>query len=207
MAPNTYGVDENGNIKYLDDKKYTEDKKIVDRLYKLDSKGNKTEEFVTVKENALRDKNRGESSNGSYDYFYMGNDKSSTKVFEWLAENTSVEWGKVNENTNSWITTSHSKDKEWGASDLLNSFMNEGKGNGNSYEHIHSHPKKGGIEGYSGPSGFDIRDKNYGAGDKKFSSEMRGKFPNEFLKLRVYDAKVKEYILYDFKGSINRTKK
>ncbi len=204
----TYGVDSKGNIKELDKKQYKDENgKTVDRLYKLSSNGDKSNTFVNVANNVLSNVTKGITGSRSYDYFYTSNDAQSQKVFEFLSENTSVEWAKVDENNNSWIATSHSKDKEWGGSDLLYNFLSQGTGNRNKYEHTHSHPKEGGLNGYSGPSGFDKRDKNYGRGDKLLAKDINESYPKEYVKFRVYEVKSKEYILYDEKGSINRKKK
>ena len=208
MAPETFGVDSKGNIKEIDKKKYKDENgKTVDRLYKLNSNGEKSNTYVNVENNILNNINEGRNGTRSYDYFFTKNDSQSQKLFEFLSENTSVEWAKVDENKNSWIVTSHSKDKEWGASDLLYNFLSQGAGNRNNYEHTHSHPTDGGLTGYSGPSGFDKRDKNYGRGDKLFSKGVNESYPKEYIKFRVYDVQSKQYILYDEKGSINKSKK
>lgn len=203
----TYGVDDNGNITHIDDKKYyDENGNEVDKLVNVDSNGDQTNKSIYVEKNVLSGVTTDKTSKGkSYDYFYAKNNKKTLDLFEFLATETDVEWSKVSEDNDSWIATSHSKDKEWGGSDLLYGSLEGGAGS--SYEHIHSHPKKGGIPGYSGPSGFDKRDLKYGRGDKAFAKDVNAKYPGAYLKLRVYDAKTKDYILYDQRGSINRKKK
>lgn len=158
----TYGVNMNGEIKKLDDKKYFDKNgKEVDRIYSLDNNGKKTSNYAEVDTNALDNVQSDSNSNGQYNYFYTKFSDRATKLFEFLSENTNVEWNITSENnTNSWIATSHSTDSEYGGTAVLGDLFSEGKGDGNFYKHSHSHPRIGGIPGYSGPSGFEKSDKN-----------------------------------------------
>ena len=203
----TYGVDNKGYITKIDNKKYYDKNgKEIDKLFKIDSNGQKTSKSIDIDKNVLKNPTKGESKNGSYDYYFAKYNENSTKLYEFLAENTSVEWGKVDENrTNTWITTSHKIDMEYGASTLLFNFLSEGTGG--TYMHSHSHPKEGGIPNYSGPSGFDPRDRKFGAGDKAFVKELRKSYPNQFVPTNVYDAKNQSYVNYSTQGYSRPAKK
>ncbi|MCL9807711.1 hypothetical protein NAT51_19495, partial [Flavobacterium amniphilum] len=196
----TYGVDKRGNIQKLDNKKYYDKNgKEVDRLYKTDDKGAKTKSYAEVEKNVLKGVTKDHSSgNGSYHYFYTKYGDKATKLYEFLAENTEVEWSKVDENnTNTWISTSHSKIEEYGGSEILFGLVDSQAGEGNSYKHSHSHPTDGGIKGYYGPSGFDKRDKKYGAGDKAFATTLKNKYPRESVSTNVYSVPIKSYSSYN----------
>ena len=202
QATDTYGVDKRGNINKIDNKKYYDKNgKEVDRLYKVDDKGAKTKASVDVEKNALngaKGLTRAFSKgNGSYDYLYTQSGEKATKLFEFLAENTDVEWSKVDENkTNTWIATSHDKKEEYGGPDILYGMLDGESGQGNSYELSHSHPTDGGIPGYYGPSGFDTRDIHYGGGDKAFVTTLKNKYPRENISTNVYSVPIKSYVSY-----------
>ncbi|WP_299223875.1 DUF6443 domain-containing protein [uncultured Psychroserpens sp.] len=204
----TYGVDSNGDINKIDDKKYFDDDgNEIDRVYAVNDEGEKIDTDgngeVNESDSAEADKNSlSQNTNAKdgkgrkYDYFYHKGGDRADKLFEFFAENTDVEWGMLTEdNINSWIATSHSKGKEWGASALLRSSLGENSGQDVYFEHTHSHPTDGGIDGYAGPSGFDKRDKKYGQGDKKFA-EIKRRNRGELIILKVYDVKTKSYIQY-----------
>ncbi|AXT53703.1 hypothetical protein D1818_23810 [Aquimarina sp. BL5] len=202
----TYGVDDNGNITHLDNKKYYDDDgNEIDRLYKVDGKGNKTDtnsdkkvdedDSVAVDKNTLNNVESDKSGNRKYDYFYHKDGDRADKLFEFLADNTDVEWSKVTEDrTHSWITTSHHTGVEWGGTHLLSDLLQDSPDA--FFEHIHSHPKEGGILGYSGPSGFIKKDKKYGQGDKKVARNFRKEYPKSIIEFSVYDAKNQSYIRY-----------
>jgi RHS repeat-associated protein len=203
-AEATYGVDKKGHITKLDDKKYYDNNgKEVDRLYKIADNGVKTTAYVEADKGTLNTTKAFSKGNGSYDYMYMGKSSKASAVYEFLAKNTEVEWGKLIENgNNKWIATSQTIGEEYGAAQLLFNFINEGKGLGYKWIHSHSHPKNGGIEGYSGPSGFDLRDIKYGGGDKAFITTLRKNYPNENIRTNVYDVKTKSYIRYAERGAL-----
>ena len=78
----------------------------------------------------------------NYDVYEMRGDNNSTKLFEFMAENTSVEWGHMKlgiegDKGYNVLTTSHEERNEYGAADMLNK---QYLGGYTIREHTHSHP-------------------------------------------------------------------
>lgn len=91
------------------------------------------------------------NDNTNYDVYTIDGDDKGKMVFEFLADNTSVEWGQIKtgqrETGLNFLTTSHIEDTEYGISDLfINKLVD-------IYirEIIHSHPS-----GNEAPSGITI---------------------------------------------------
>mgnify|MGYP003662854844 CR=1 FL=1 len=105
-ADDTYKVGKNGEITKVDGKTYHDKNgNEVDRLYSTDKKGNMTEDFVEVGSDALSTKKKGTgkiTENGNsrpfdYQHLSFGNKiVEATRVFEFLALNTDVEFSLVN---------------------------------------------------------------------------------------------------------------
>lgn len=104
MLEDDYGLDKDGNIALL---RETDDK--TDKLIALDNKGQETDESVEVEKGVLNNVKTDKDSRGtSYDYMKVGNNKTATKLFEFVAENSQVEWSQVKYGSKSnYISTSH----------------------------------------------------------------------------------------------------
>ncbi|MEM6816820.1 MAG: JAB-like toxin 1 domain-containing protein, partial [Bacteroidota bacterium] len=206
----TYGVDADGNITHLDSKKYyDENGNEVDKLYAIDSNDSKVDtngdnnvdesDSVEVEKDALSDIDSATDSDGNnYDSFKLSDTSQAISVFEFLADNSNVEWGRVDQqNGNSTITTGHDKGSEPGGVDVMYNLLLKGEKN---LVHTHSHPKSSArIMGYSGPSGFHPKDRN--TGDKDLAVWVNKYYENRNLKLRVYDANNGRTVTYDKTGA------
>ena len=107
----------------------------------------------------------------SRDYTYMNfgkNDKGANRLFEFLAENTDVEWAIFQKDMgfqkNTEIFTSHLHNREVVGASLLS------KNPEGLIYHIHSHPKTNKMGDYSRLSPSDA--------DKSFARRIRRKIPN-----------------------------
>jgi RHS repeat-associated protein len=134
-----YGIDKQGNISLI---RETDDPN--DRLIVLDNSGNETDKSIDVDKGVLNSKkiNTVTASNNkeyTFDQFNIKGDDKGKALFEFVADNTEVEWsltgvgaknGTVGQNI---LTTSHIKDSEIGAGYL--------KAYGYTIrKHSHSHP-------------------------------------------------------------------
>lgn len=135
------------------------------------------------------------TSNGTkYSYVKMNNDEKSTELFEFVAENSNVEWSQVKFGTkSSFVSTAFLPTPEPGGVDLMYGLLTKGY---TVREHIHSHPKR--KTNYFGPSGFHPKDKN--SGDRKLGEWINDWYPNNGIRLKVYEASLKKYIEYNHKG-------
>lgn len=137
----------------------------------------------------------GEDSNGTkYSYIKMNNDEKSTKLFEFVAENTNVEWSQVKFGSkSSFVSSAFLPTPEPSGVDLMYGLLTKGY---TVREHIHSHPKR--KTNYFGPSGFHPKDKN--SGDRELGEWINEWYPNKGIKLKVYEVPLKKYIEYNHKG-------
>lgn len=176
-----YTVDDEGYIKLVE--KTNDD---FDVIYTKDSwdKGKK-DNYIIVDKNVLSKKktNSAEGVNGkkySFDMYSVNDDITSKDLFEFLANNTKVEWSQTfigfNNSGKSIISTSHIRNAEAGQGYLLsNGWTIRG--------HNHSHPF--GMK----PSQSDIN----------WANSVQTKFPN--VKLQIYFKG--EYFEYDKYGILN----
>lgn len=180
--PITYGLDKDGNIALL---RKTDDK--TDKLIALDDKGNETDKSIEVEKGILDQKKEGTSSRGvSYDYYKVGNDEQATNLFEFVAQNSNVEWSQVKFGTKSnYISTGHLPHSEPGGSHLLRELV---IGKYTIREHIHSHPTS-----TDGPSGYKPGHKS--TGDKNHAIWINRYAPR--VQLKVYEKKTGKYIRYN----------
>ena len=119
-------------------------------------------------------------------------DQSATDLFEFVAQNSNVEWSLVRsgKQMNS-LTTSNKPHSEGGGADIIYNFAVSG--NVNVREHIHSHPTS-----LTGPSGFHPSHQK--TGDKDFAQWMGKYLPNATL--QVYEKRTQKYIKYNSTGII-----
>lgn len=111
----------------------------------------------------------------------LDDDEAATELFEFMAENTIVEFShvKFDENGNA-ISTSHKPDKEGGGIKIAYDKVVEGS---QIREKIHSHPTDG------EPSPADKSDAAYWKG-----------LPGQNITLKIYRVMSKQYVEYDQNG-------
>ena len=131
----------------------------------------------------------------NFDVYEMRGDSNSTKLFEFMAENTSVEWGHMKfgvEGNRGYnvLTTSHEKGAEYGAVDMFNKQYRFGY---YMREHTHSHPGN-----TPAPSG--LTDKSKGS-DMIFARKLQDRLPH--VNLNIYVPKTNNYIPYSKYSTIN----
>lgn len=184
MIPDDYGLDEAGNIIFL---RETKDK--TDRLIVLDKNKRETEKSIEVEEGILNNEKKAISSSGKeYSYFSVKGDKQATELFEFVANNSKVEWGHVKyEKESNYLSTSNKGNFEVGANHLA-------KGLGEKRKLIrevnHSHPNS-----IQGPSGYGTATQNRKTGDKA-TAVFINSFSSKTL-LHVYIPKTGMYIRFD----------
>jgi len=117
------------------------------RTFTIDKEGNKTYnsisfEYGTVESQRTLTFSPDGKDVKSYDIYKVRGDENSTKLFEFMATNTSVEWSQAKtgiegKNGLNFITTSHYTTKEYGMSYLYIGQLYAGY---SIRELIHSHP-------------------------------------------------------------------
>lgn len=192
LLEDDYGLDKDGNITLL---RETDDK--TDKLIALDDKGVETDKTIEVEKGILNNvKNTKDSRGTSYDYMKVGKDETATKLFEFVSENSQVEWLQVKYGTKSnYIASSHNPTSESGGVDLMYKLLTQGY---TVREHIHSHPDR--KTSYHLPSGFHPKDRN--SGDRELGEWINIYYPNKGIKLKVYEVPIKKYIEYNHKGIV-----
>ncbi|RTY64074.1 JAB-like toxin 1 domain-containing protein [Flavobacterium sp. LB2P53] len=138
-----------------------------------------------------------------YDFIKTDNNTKSKDLFEFLAINTDVEWGKVDVDNKSWISkeTEPNDIRESGSADILGKRLYEGIGK--SYTHTHSHTIKR-FPGYVGPSGFNKNSPTYGEGDNLLPQWKEDYYHSKNVKFKVYETTTQKYIDYNSKGIIKK---
>jgi hypothetical protein len=207
LLEDDYAVDSDGNINLI---RKTDEK--VDRLFAVNDAGDKKDvnssgsvdnsDSVEVKKGVLNNVKDGTDASG-IDYNFMKTDNSaqSKNLFEFLAVNTNVEWGKVDVDNKSFISTEHNSVREAGSSDILyKALLN---GTGKSITHNHSHPAIS-FPGYVGPSGFNKNSSTYGQGDFALARWTEQYYKSKNVKFKVYETTTNQYIPYNSKGIIKK---
>ena len=123
--------------------------------------------------------------------FSSGNDETGLSVFEFLAENSSVEWsvlqtGLREDNIENVITTSHEPKSEAGAT----AFIVENIFEIDIRNAFHSHPS-----GIDYPSGLDWNPKK--PGDVQFAGWIDRINSNTQARYKIYNPREKKYIEYN----------
>ena len=207
LLEDDYGVDADGNIELI---KKTDEK--VDRLFAVDDSGAKKDvnnsgevdnsDSVEVKKGVLGNVKEGTDASGiAYDFMKTDNNSQSKNLFEFLAVNTNVEWGKVDVNSKSFISTEHNTTREAGSADIL--YKSLLQGSATSITHTHSHPA-GSYPGYVGPSGFNKNSATYGKGDDALARWTEQYYKSKNVNFKVYETTTKKYIPYNSKGIIKK---
>jgi hypothetical protein len=197
----TYEVDENGRIKKIDNKKYyDENGNEVDKLI-----AKKTEKTMMVDDGILDKKysQNGKDSGGnwfSYDILKVRGDSKASGLFEFLANNTDVEWsqaqlGKADKNGLNYIVTSHNRATEKGLTQMIITQFQFG------YTIrclIHNHPRNtpypSGLEDGTGDIGFATKITNW----------YNNKYPERITpKFKIYIPGNGSYINYNKNSTMN----
>ena len=117
-------------------------------------------------------------------------DINGTKVFEFLADNTHVEWGNMKTGKDSsgtnFITTSYSPNSEAAFDYVIGKFTN-------LREKVHSHPNG---EPYPSFSNYTLKNSKRIMGDVPIAKYLSDKFNNDNIKFYIYIPKTKRYIEY-----------
>jgi RHS repeat-associated protein len=189
-----YKVDQEGNISLI---KETDDK--TDKIFATDKEGNVVENtFIEVEKSVLESKESytRQDKNVTYDVYQLRGDDSSKELFEFLADNTQVEWslaltGEAGEDSENFMTTSHNSGTEQGFS---YAYSKKIRGKYTIREHIHNHPNSMGI-----PSGVDIETTGV-SGDIQFSTVLRDDQRNlnveNKITFKIYVPDEQKYIEY-----------
>lgn len=188
MIDDTYSVDGEGNITKIDDKKYYDDNGnevdllVRGRNVRYDRSGNVKNEHIYLKAGYLREGTKEKAFQvGGHTYKYshlsFGADESeSTRAFEFLAENTEVEWSlvqtKLFSKTNNELFTSHIWNEELAAPSLLMADPDKLK---SLISDIHSHPP---THKMSDESRLRPSDE-----DKNFAKRVRQTNPGAIMKI------------------------
>lgn len=185
-----YQLANNGFIFF---KKKTEDD--YDRLITV--KNDDSEKGIQVPKGVLNNIKESYSNEGTmFNYLKISNNDKANELFEFLSENTGVEWSQVKYGTTSnYISTGHDPQEEAGGTTLMYDLIT------NNYtvrEHTHSHPAR--QTDYYGPSGFISRDSK--SGDRDFANWLNNYYPEKNIILKVYEVPLKKYIRYNHKGII-----
>ena len=160
-------IDSNGNIV-----SQTEDK-TRDAFYMVNSKGDRVEDAcIEFKYGTVANTKTLSLNEGSYDMYQIKGDDNGKLLFEFLANNSAIEWsliqtGKEGDNAQNFITTSHSSTGEKGGYHLWGNRLKYGY---TIREMDHSHPS--GIPIPSGMPGTD----QFGRGDILFATIISGHY-------------------------------
>ncbi len=189
MPPDDYKVDKQGNISLL---RKTDDN--FDVLYNHNESG-----ATQVDKGVLGSKysQTGTDSKGnkfSYDILKVRGDQKATNLFEFVANNTDVEWsqtqlGEAGEKGLNYLTTSHNKATEKGIAQMINTQFHNGY---TIRDHIHNHPRNTPY-----PSGL-----KKGGGDIGFSKAVTDwynkKYPGRATPFyKIYTSGNDKYINYN----------
>ncbi|NDV80566.1 DUF6443 domain-containing protein [Bacteroides sp. 51] len=168
-----------------------------DAFFMVDKKGNRVKDsngrykahymdYGTIEKQATLKVDINNSSKGTYSYYRVRGDKNASDLFEFLAQNTGVEWGqfmtgKAGDSGLNFLTTSHLEDKERGSLAVLEQELRHGY---TIRGHIHNHP---GNTPY--PSGLEDRGGDIGWGSKVYRYSSRPI-------LKIYLPESNQYISY-----------
>ncbi len=198
MEDHDYKVSKDGKIS---EKPIRETKDNFDRLILFDQNDQETENSIEVDKNILDNVKRNQMSETkvNYSYFRVNNNEKAKSIFEFLSDNTNVEWGHVSFGSKSnYISTNNNEISESGGAHLISKLMKE-KFTVNFYNH--SHPNDGKEYNYYGPSGgyssFDKLGK--GQGDNALAKyiDSMNKYYKQNMKLGVYESTIKKYFQFN----------
>ncbi|WP_372472558.1 RHS repeat-associated core domain-containing protein [Capnocytophaga sp. ARDL2] len=140
MADHDYRLNSDGTIS---EKPIRETNSPLDRLILFDDNGKETDCSIDIEKGILNNVKRNVLNDleKKYSYFKVNNNKDAKDIFEFLSENTKVEWGHISfGKTSNYIATSNHETQENGGIHLIKNLI-EKKYSVNFY--IHSHPDDG----------------------------------------------------------------
>ena len=196
MLEDDYQLDKNGDINRI---KKTKDNHDVLYASKSDRSVDRSKS-ITVQKGVLNDVKKAQNQQGQkYSYMQVNNDNAGTQLFEFVANNTQVEWSQIKfRATSNYISTGQLPGSEPGGADLVYNLL---YGNSTVRLQIHSHPYRNPtIFKEHGPSGFTEREIKNGTGDRANYLWMKTYYPKSQTVFKVYDATTQDYYKYDDKG-------
>lgn len=143
----------------------------------------------------------------SYDIMKVRGDETATNLFEFLANNTKVEWsffqlGIAGDQGLNYLTTSHEKSTERGGTQMINTQFQYGY---TIRSHTHNHPGNTAM-----PSGLTDKDGKMAGewGDIGFSKSVENWYMSTYPSrttpiFRIYTASDAEYIQYNKNSTIH----
>ena len=187
-------VDRLGNVKWVKENKQN------DIIYSIDENGDRMQNVVfnhgTI-EKAYSQNYETEGGWKSYDILRVRGDANATRLFEFLAENTNVEFshakmGIEGDKGLNYLTTSHSENSEAGMPYLIDRQLRFGY---TAREFNHTHPRNTPF-----PSGsFDYRKEKAGEwGDVGFARDVSAIFGDK-VKYNIFIPKESTYIPFNSK--------
>ena len=193
MLEDDYQLKENGEIELI---RKTDDK--TDKLYVSDSKGEvNKDKSIEVQKGVLDNVQSGvvtssdNKQTASYDFMQVSGGEEAKQLFEFVANNSNVEWSIIQTCDNNFISTTHDAGMEAGSTGILtNKDLIPNRNNVNEIDH--SHP--GGIKLPSG-----LEDPN-AKGDVQNAANVSKKSPN--AKFNIYTPSDGAY--HPYSGSTTR---
>jgi len=177
-------IDERGEIK--SHVKTTDN----DQFYIVDNDGNRIKNKSLIFENTIVERSSSQMSKKDklYDVYRIRGDENATKLFEFFAKNTKVEWSKFalgisGKSGLNYITTGHSPNSEPG----IDLFQQQLRHNYTIRSHTHNHPQNTPY-----PSGLDNRI----SGDIGFSKYVESQ-TKQSPKFSIYLPNLNSYIKYN----------
>ena len=183
-----YDIDETGNVKQI----ITNTER--DAFFIVDGEGNRINgKNLSLKYGVVESYQQGNLREGTYDAFQVRGDDNGKQLFEFLADNTSVEWGhfqigKEGDDGLNSVSTSHQEGAEQSSIVLFNNKFRYGY-----YIRNHSHNHPNNTDWPSGVKKGDKGDVGFGRGLTQNAVRQRYKAPS----LYIYLPATKEYIKYN----------
>ena len=161
------------------------------RTFTADADGNKTYNSISFEYGTVESqRTTALNSTDSYDTYKVRGDGNGTQMFEFMSQNTNVEWsqaqtGVAGDKGLNFLTTSHDKTTERGMTNLINGQLVYGY---SAREFNHSHPKNekynhipSGIQGFTGNSG-----------DVSWAQQVSNIFGNQ-VNFNIYTPNTRKY--------------
>lgn len=191
-----YTVNDKGNIVFVQKTTEETDKLIAignNNIIEYNDEGSITNSFFILDKGILNN----QKVSGETTYMSVKNDEQAKGLFEFLSENTSVEWGKVSfGKVSNYISTNNNPYDNGIETITYERLLKENKCNLLRFID-HSHPDGSFPSGFSNEKGFLPK----GQGDKAFAEWFYNYYPKiaPLVKLRVYNPIQKNYIRYNNK--------
>jgi hypothetical protein len=163
-----------------------------------DDKGNMTNSAFTVNKGILDN----QKESGETTYMSVKGNEQAKGLFEFLGENTGVEWGRVAYGKNSNYITTNNSEHDNGAQTIAFEKLLK-NGDGNLIKKIdHSHQDGSSPSGFPGEKGFLPK----GEGDRAFAQWLYKNYSSDAknILLRVYNPLDKSYTKYNNKKILSK---